>query len=204
MFKAPHDNPYLLFVHSTLTYPINPTPSAVPICQRHPNILPTSSLSARAGQHFLCAVAVLSCLVGGFRFLPVSPPSTAPTPGLCSVIPSKQAELHCHTPHTSGCARPQPFLLPDFSLHLFTTPTSNWAGEQTENSWHSVIKKFECFKMSQNCCPHVLEQKYQLPRLTQRLPSPAASLPLAPQTEHQCPWKARTTESCFYWLSAAT
>lgn len=53
--------------------------------------------------------------------------------------------------------------------------------------------------MSQNCYLHVLEQKYQLPRLRHCLPSPSASLPLA----HQCPWSVRSTENCFYWLSVA-
>lgn len=126
MFKAPHDNPYLLFVHSTLTYPIKSIPFKVPTSQRHPNILPISSLSARAGQYFLCTVTTLNCLPCGWLQVPSRFPSLhsaqlkALTPGLCSVIPSKKAEmtrLHCHTHHTFGCAKPQPSLLPDFSPH---------------------------------------------------------------------------------------
>lgn len=126
--------------------------------------------------------AALWVASGSFPFpLPPQPPLL-----VCALWfpPSRQS---CTATHLTrlGCARPQPFLLPDFSLHLFTTPTSNWAGEQTENSWHSVIKKFECFKMSQNCCPHVLEQKYQLPD------SHSAFHHLLPP----CPWLPRQSTS---------
>lgn len=151
MFKAPHDNPYLLFAHSTSTCPTNPTPSTLPICQRHPNTLSTSSSSARAGHHFLCAVTVLSRRVGGFRFLLVSPPSTVPGLRhpllLCALWfpPSRQAvcisqaqaevpRLHHHTHHTPACERPQSSPLPAFSgiSHCTSSPRQPAAGLESK------------------------------------------------------------------------
>lgn len=197
MFKAPHDNPYLLFAHSTSTCPTNPTPSTLPICQRHPNTLSTSSSSARAGHHFLCAVTVLSRRVGGFRFLLVSPPSTAP--GLrhppCSVlcdslqagrlwapVKHRQRRPGCttttHITHLHAKGLSPPLSLP--SQASLTAPLHH-ASQQlgwraNRNSRHSAIKKFKRFKMSQNCYPHILEQKYQLPRLAHR-PSITCCIP---------------------------